>query len=78
MTKMYGDNPESNSWDRTAKEFRWERILDMLTSVQKEDKFSILDFGCGTGELYPYWVRKLGQDAFDFTLIDIGIDCDRL
>lgn len=71
LTKEYGDSPYSNSWDRAAQVFRWDKILELLITIQKEQPFSILDFGCGTGDLYPYMVDVIGEEHFIYTGIDI-------
>lgn len=71
LTKEYGDSPYSNSWDRAAQTFRWDKILELLLKKQKGRPFSILDFGCGTGDLYPYLVDVVGKDNFIYTGIDI-------
>lgn len=61
LVKNYGDAAESNSWDRQAQVFRWNKLMEMVFSANSgREKVSLLDFGCGTGDLYPYLVEKMG------------------
>ena len=71
LTMRYGDSAEANAFSRDAQEFRWDKILEMYRSVQQEDeKCSVLDFGCGTGDLYEYMKSNLKGEFF-YTGIDI-------
>ncbi len=46
---------------RKASSARFTVLLDMLAYTSKEDKFSILDVGCGIGHLYEF-LEVIGHD----------------
>ncbi|MCI5156947.1 MAG: class I SAM-dependent methyltransferase [Candidatus Electrothrix sp. AUS1_2] len=55
LVETHGDSPEAVQM--TSRESH-ERRLEILTQVVTGDYGKVLDFGCGTGELYGYITRK--------------------
>jgi len=64
----YGDSEKSVLWPKGKQKERFEALCQ---NIHKND-FSILDFGCGTAELYNYLNKKF--DLFEYTGVDIVED----
>jgi SAM-dependent methyltransferase len=68
----FGDTPASLGWTETGQQLRYEYITGLLPL----DNSSILDFGCGKGDLYSYLSSK--GFRIDYTGVDINPDLIRL
>ncbi len=54
------------------KNLRYSTILDEILLYKKENKFKILDVGCGFGNLYNYIINKKLTKKFDYSGIEIN------
>ena len=57
---LHGDGPEVGQWSREGQLFRFERLIQVadLTGC------SVLDLGCGIGDLYSYLRERFGKLAY--------------
>ncbi len=68
----FGDTPASVGWTERGQQWRYEYITRLLPL----NNSSILDFGCGKGDLYGYLSSK--GLRIDYTGVDINPDLIRL
>lgn len=66
--KQWGYSPKSLGWDKGNQQVRF----DVLTSQYSFEQKSILDIGCGFGDLLNTISKKASQ--FDYTGIDLSED----
>ena len=66
--KQWGYSPKSLGWDKGNQQVRF----DVLTSQYSFEQKSILDIGCGFGDLLDTISKKTSQ--FDYTGIDLSED----
>lgn len=62
----YGDSNKSVFWPKGKQENRFEALCQ---KIDKRETFSILDYGCGLGDLYKFLDIKF--DSFHYTGVDI-------
>ncbi|MFC1549299.1 class I SAM-dependent methyltransferase [Nitrospirota bacterium] len=52
---LHGDRPEALRWTPSGQVARYEAISQLSGSIQGK---RVLDYGCGKGDLYAYWLTK--------------------
>jgi SAM-dependent methyltransferase len=57
--------PEVGQWSAEGQQFRFEKLIQIANLKDR----SVLDLGCGIGDLYPFLVERFGR--VDYTGIDI-------
>ena len=67
LFEQYGDNPKSLGWNKGMQEIRFKNLTQNLDI---DDGSSILDFGCGFGDLYGYFQQ--GDKKIEYTGTDIN------
>lgn len=65
----HGDSNKSVFWPKGKQENRFEALCQ---KIEKNETFSILDFGCGLGDLYKYLNER--YTSFNYTGVDIVED----
>lgn len=63
ITKFYDDL--SQSWDSTRPKYTLEIFIEIISRLDKNKPYSILDFGCGTGLLCKYLSDNLPNAKID-------------
>lgn len=62
-------NNEKNAIDKTSDDKMFETYFRKL-NVKKEDK--VLDYGCGSGRLYPIYKNVVGEESCNYFGIDVS------
>jgi SAM-dependent methyltransferase len=66
--KDFGDSSQGVGWKNDlAQHIRFSQLIKV---IQREQDFSINDFGCGTGELYNYLLQR-GFSKIEYRGYDI-------
>lgn len=69
--KTYGATPQGVDWNgEESQQLRFKELLNVVTD--KDNPFSILDYGCGYGSLYGYMQNRYSD--FRYTGFDISLE----
>lgn len=60
----HGGGPEVGQWSEEGQRFRFEKLIEVGQLTNK----SVLDLGCGLGDLYPFLLQRFGSVKY------MGID----
>jgi len=68
--QTFGATPKGVDWNSLeSQELRFEQLVKI---IEPDDvNFSMLDYGCGFGSMFPFVMRKFGE-SFSFTGYDIS------
>lgn len=70
--KVFGATPQGVDWNSAeSQSMRFEQLIKVLPQG-KETYFSVLDYGCGYGAMYPFLQQKYPK--IQFTGFDISED----
>lgn len=69
--QTYGPTSKGVDWNSIeSQEIRFEQLLKVIQTTP-DDKFSVLDYGCGFGAMFPFMDKKYAH-KFHFTGYDIS------
>lgn len=73
--QLHGASSKGVDWNSVeSQEIRFEQLLKVI-QVPSEEKFSVLDYGCGFGAMFPYMDKKY---YYDFRFIGYDISKEML
>ena len=72
LFEAHGRNERALGWDKGRQEIRFKALTRCLESVNQLASFTILDFGCGFGDLFKYLKPKFPNLLY--TGVDISDD----
>ncbi len=68
--ETFGATPRGVDWNsEESQELRFTKLLEIVETFKLD--FSVLDYGCGFGAMYPF-MRKIFVNDFSFTGFDIS------
>ena len=68
--KEFGSTPKGVDWN--SKESQYLRFKQLCSIVNPDSEFTLLDYGCGYGELYFYLCRMFPDNDFSYCGYDIS------
>lgn len=52
---LHGDRPEALRWSPSGQVIRYDALCQLSDSINGA---SVIDYGCGKGDLYGYWISR--------------------
>lgn len=72
LFEIHGRNEKALGWDKGRQEIRFEALTRPLEIINTHETFTLLDFGCGFGDLYKFLETKYPN--MRYTGVDISAE----